>query len=123
MTAGLFIQIPPLREQFVDVPLLLQIFLKEFCENTQKATLRLSLTVEDRLQSDDWSGNIREFKHCIERTVILCNRSEILPPQLDLMSGHLSAPSVSIHADGAERAAEFLFGDIVHNDGVADTVR
>lgn len=85
------ILIPPLRERPADVPLLTQVFLERCRQTLQKPTLRLSPAAEDQLLSHDWPGNVRELQNCIERAVILCDGPEILPPHLDLASGHLPA--------------------------------
>ena len=81
------IQIPPLRERSADVPMLARFFIERFCKDLKKPTLTLSPAAEDRLTSYGWPGNVRELQNCVERTVILCDGSEIGPRHLNLPSG------------------------------------
>ena len=81
------IQIPPLRDRSGDVPMLARFFIERFCKELKKPTLTLSQTAEDRMTTYPWPGNVRELQNCIERTVILCEASEIGPQHLHLPSG------------------------------------
>ena len=81
------IRIPPLRERSADVPILARFFIERFCKELKKPTLTLSAAAEDRLTSYGWPGNVRELQNCVERTVILCDASEIGPRHLNLSSG------------------------------------
>jgi DNA-binding NtrC family response regulator len=64
------LNLPPLRERALDIPLLFAEFVKEFCIRERKA-----LTVSDEvmrvLQAYHWPGNIRQLKNVIERAVVL----------------------------------------------------
>lgn len=73
------IEIPPLRERREDIPLLAQFYLKRFCEQYSKPSLRLGKAGIESLVTYDWPGNIRELAHAIEKGVILASGNEILP--------------------------------------------
>ncbi len=65
------IEIPPLRERREDIPLLVEHFLKKFCEREEVPLKKLSEKALARLQSYHWPGNVRELENLIERLVIL----------------------------------------------------
>ena len=73
------IKVPPLRERVDDVPLLAGRFLKRFNEQYGKNIRELSPETVMRLVRYDWPGNIRELESVIERAVLFCAGSELLP--------------------------------------------
>jgi DNA-binding NtrC family response regulator len=62
------IELPPLRERAVDIPLLAEHFLKRFGGANPPV---LSDDAVSLLQEYDWPGNIRELRNVIERAVLL----------------------------------------------------
>ncbi|MFQ5631764.1 MAG: sigma-54-dependent transcriptional regulator, partial [bacterium] len=65
------IHLPPLRERREDIPLLVQHFLKQFCEKNNKAIMSISDEALNRLMHYRWPGNIRELQNVVERMVSL----------------------------------------------------
>jgi DNA-binding NtrC family response regulator len=66
------LQIPPLRERPMDIPLLLDFYLSKAChENGITQKLSFSLDALDALQRYFWPGNIRELRHTCESAAIL----------------------------------------------------
>jgi len=63
------ITIPPLRERREDIPILLQHFVKKFCQSMNKGPCALDREVTDFLTSYDWPGN--------ERAVIVSRSGQI----------------------------------------------
>lgn len=88
------IEIPPLRERIPDIPGLADFFLKEYSWKYEKPFLKINSKALDKLCSYTWPGNIRELKHTIEKSVILCESSTIKPEDLYLSAG------VSTHKTG-----------------------
>lgn len=76
------IHLPPLREREGDVLLLVQHFLKLFCEQKRRELLRLTRQAEELLQAYPWPGNVRELENFMERVSILCENSEVRPDDL-----------------------------------------
>lgn len=80
------INIPPLRERVKDIPPLTTYFVKQFSEKINRKTLEIAPDFIQKLESYHWSGNVRELKNIIERSVILCNgdmlTSEVLPYEI-----------------------------------------
>lgn len=66
------IRIPPLMERGEDIPLLVDYYLKHFCEKNHKEVCSIEKDVWDILLAYDWPGNVRELENVIERAVILC---------------------------------------------------
>jgi len=73
------IKVPPLRERLDDVPLIAGRFLKRFNEQYGKNIRELSPETVMRLVRYDWPGNIRQLESVIERAVLFCSGTELLP--------------------------------------------
>jgi len=64
------LRIPPLRERRADVPLLFGYFLQEAAERFGRETPALTATVEARLMTDPWRGNVRALRNFAVQTVL-----------------------------------------------------
>lgn len=71
------IEIPALRDRLEDIPDLLNLFLNKYGKKYQKPNLKAHKKIIAKLCTHDWPGNIREFEHVIEKTVILCDENGI----------------------------------------------
>jgi DNA-binding NtrC family response regulator len=78
------ISIPPLRERRGDIPLLARHYVDRFCRATNKAPIAISEECLEILRGYDWPGNVRELANALERAVILCDGSNLLPEHLGL---------------------------------------
>lgn len=76
------IHLPPLRERDEDILLLVDHFLKRFCEQKKRSQLRLSRKARDLLMAYPWPGNVRELENFMERISILCENVEVQPEDL-----------------------------------------
>jgi len=65
------IELPPLREREEDIPVLAAHFLNLYSKKYKKRFNKLSAAVIKKLSSYQWPGNVREFQHVFERTVIM----------------------------------------------------
>jgi two-component system, NtrC family, response regulator AtoC len=78
------IWLPPLRERLQDIPLLAQMFLREFSEENSKAVNTFTADALELLMHYQWPGNVRELRTAIEHAVVLCRGDKItardLPP-------------------------------------------
>ncbi len=74
------IHLPPLRERDGDILLLVEHFLRVFCEQKMRPLLQLSRSAKELLLAYPWPGNVRELENFMERISILCDNHEI---QLD----------------------------------------
>jgi DNA-binding NtrC family response regulator len=73
------IKVPPLRERLEDVPLIARRFLKRFSDQYDKKIREISTEAVLRLVRYPWPGNIRELESVIERAVLFCPGTELLP--------------------------------------------
>jgi two-component system response regulator HydG len=76
------LRIPPLRERRDDIPLLVEHFLKLYCEGVGRSQKSLSPDSFEILMRYDWPGNVRELENALERTVILQEGRVIMPEDL-----------------------------------------
>ncbi len=68
---GLVFRLPPLRERASDVPLLAEIFLQEIAGQMGKPAPQLSNEAMRALAEQEWKGNVRELRHCLEQAIAL----------------------------------------------------
>jgi DNA-binding NtrC family response regulator len=68
-------ELPPLRDRRVDIPLLAQAFMRESARENDKRVREIAPEAMERLIGYGWPGNVRELRSAIERAVVLC-RSE-----------------------------------------------
>jgi len=68
---GLVFRLPPLRERPADVPLLADSFLSEIATQLGKPVPKLSNEALRVLMEQEWKGNVREIRHCLEQAVTL----------------------------------------------------
>jgi DNA-binding NtrC family response regulator len=77
------IELPPLRDRIVDIPLLARQFLRQFGKTSPPS---LAPDAVDLLTRYPWPGNVRELKNVMERAVLLAQgpliRAAELPLQL-----------------------------------------
>ncbi|MBK8187386.1 MAG: sigma-54-dependent Fis family transcriptional regulator [Cellvibrio sp.] len=77
-------RVPALRERREDISPLAQFFLHQHAQAYRKSDLKLSSDAIKLLEAYDWSGNIRELSHVIERAVLLGRNSMINSDSLSL---------------------------------------
>src|SRR5687768_3084003 len=93
------IRSPGLRERADDIPMMVEAFVRECCDENGFAYKPVDDDVYPRLKSYDWPGNVRELRNVVERLVIMSDdviRERDLPPYL----GGPRPPGVSAGAGG-----------------------
>jgi two-component system NtrC family response regulator len=98
------IQLPSLKERREDIPLLAENFLKLFAERTNKRITGMSKEFINRLQQQEWKGNIRELKNAIERAVILADGSELKTEHLPFELQHADSSISSFDLSSIEKS-------------------
>ena len=73
------VDVPPLRERREDIPLLADLFLKQYAEKNRRLIKGFTPRATDLLMRYDWPGNVRELENIIERGVIM-SRGEMITP-------------------------------------------
>jgi transcriptional regulator with GAF, ATPase, and Fis domain len=78
------LHIPPLRQRREDIPLLVEYFLRKYCQQNRRDPKRVSTQALRLLVNATWPGNVRELEHVIERAVVLGSGEAIQPEDLAL---------------------------------------
>jgi len=90
------IHLPPLRDRTVDIPVLAEAFLQEFCKERGREIEGFSDEVLEVFDSYSWPGNVRELRNVIERAVLFCRGSQVTIDELpkSLQSGGGESPKI-----------------------------
>lgn len=75
------INLPPLRERYEDVKLLIEHYLHKFMKEHRK-NMHVSKPAMELLLDYPWPGNIRELQNTMERLVLICPDGEVMPEML-----------------------------------------
>jgi Nif-specific regulatory protein len=75
------INLPPLRERYEDVKLLIEHYLRRFMKEHRK-NMHFAKPAMELLLDYPWPGNIRELQNTMERMVLICPDGEIEPQML-----------------------------------------
>jgi DNA-binding NtrC family response regulator len=88
------LEVPPLRDRFGDIPLLVQHFGRKF---TAPGNPLLSFSREaiQRLCAYSWPGNVRELEHLIERLAVLSSGQEVTLSDLPVHFQNLGGASAN----------------------------
>lgn len=76
------VYLPPLRERYEDVKLLIEHYLKSFMKQHKKE-MKFSKEALEILLNYPWPGNIRELQNTMERIVLICPNGIIEPEMLN----------------------------------------
>ncbi|MGB3125294.1 MAG: sigma 54-interacting transcriptional regulator [Pseudomonas sp.] len=111
------IQLPALRERDGDVLQLARHFADKACESLGRPPVDWSNSALDQLSSHAFPGNVRELKCLMERAVLMCDESVILPAHLSLPL----APAVTVASDVTlrqrmERVERVFLIDCLHKN-------
>ncbi|MDO4790520.1 MAG: sigma-54 dependent transcriptional regulator [Porphyromonas sp.] len=69
------LRVPPLRERREDIPLLARHFARRLCETNGLPAVSFTPEAEAFLSSLHYSGNVRELKNLIERSILISGKS------------------------------------------------
>lgn len=65
------IHVPALKDRLEDIPLLVQYFTEQICQEQGIATKTFTPQAIEALQQLEWTGNIRQLRNMVERLIIL----------------------------------------------------
>ncbi len=97
------ITLPPLRERWDDIPLLIEYFVRKFAKRQGKSIVHIPDEVMEALKQHDWPGNIRELQNVIERGVIRTTGPVLSRQTTEHLRREEAAAPVRTNA-GSERA-------------------
>jgi len=96
---ALTIQIPPLRERKVDLPVLTELFVEQFARELGRGARGVSTRAMDMLMNYEWPGNVGQLRQTMERAVVLTTGPVIhhhhLPPEIQT-SGDSAVPMLGL---------------------------
>ena len=72
------LQIPPLRERLIDIPLLCDVLIKRICQRLGVQTRYLTSEAAESLTHYDWPGNVRELSNVLEHCILMAGEESIL---------------------------------------------
>jgi transcriptional regulator with AAA-type ATPase domain len=78
------IEVPPLRERRLDIPVLRSIFEREAARRYGLPVPTWSRRAEEMLMSHSWPGNVRELKHTVEVAMARSGGRQIRPADLPI---------------------------------------
>ncbi|MGE0440053.1 MAG: sigma-54 interaction domain-containing protein [Gemmatimonadales bacterium] len=90
------IELPPLRDRGEDVVLLARHFLRRFASTYQLQEPTLTAAAAERLQEHAWSGNVRELRNVMERTLLLLQSGSV---DADDLAFRTATESPAAHGD------------------------
>lgn len=86
------VNLPALRNRTDDILPITNYYLNLYKKKYGKASISINSEAEKNLKVYSWPGNVRELQHCIERAVILCDKSTIDVHDLLLKSSENNKP-------------------------------
>jgi DNA-binding NtrC family response regulator len=95
------VQVPPLRERPLDVPVLARAFLAAACARLGRATPELVPATMILLARHAWPGNLRELKNTAEYVAATVDGATVEPRHLPEEMARSAPPWVAIAATGA----------------------
>lgn len=85
------LHLPPLRERPEDIPLLVNYFVEQACTKNGVKTVKVDDSAMNYLKGLHYSGNIRELKNLVERTLLVNDKSRLTAD--DFRNQYGSAPT------------------------------
>ena len=76
------IEVPCLRERKEDIPLLVELFLRECAQQNGEPRKTMTADALELLKHYHWPGNVRELKNLVEHLVILAPNAAITPEDI-----------------------------------------
>ena len=78
------LHLPPLRDRGEDIVLLAEYFLKIYSGKYSVGDVVLGASAKQKLLKHTWPGNVRELQHCIERAIVLSDKTELAAEDIRL---------------------------------------
>lgn len=104
----LHIKVPPLNERNGDIPILVNYFIRFYCQAMGRHVLEIHPKAMMILENYSWPGNVRQLKNVVQRIVILANEEMI---GVDLVQTSMSG---LIHLQkSSDHDADFVFSSIL----------
>jgi Nif-specific regulatory protein len=76
------VHLPPLRDRKEDIPLLADYYFRKSCLTHKRDVQTIDASAMELLIANPWQGNVRELQNMIERAVVLCRGTVLVPEDL-----------------------------------------
>jgi len=96
------ITVPSLAECREDILPLAEFFREQSCTEFSKKVIRFDVETQKIMQAYEWSGNVRELRHCVRSAVLLADSDTVGKKELDI-DLHVTADSYALKAENEER--------------------
>lgn len=94
--AGFELELPPLRERPMDIPLLIHKMLSEMQTRFGKSISKIDEKAMMAMRNYHWPGNVRELQNTLQRLVVLCDGDTLTA---DLLPDTIREPKVAVIED------------------------
>ena len=88
------IHVPPLRDRYEDIPLLVDHFIEKLNKKLNKDIKSVSADVQKIFMDYKWPGNVRELQHTLEHAFVFCKKSVITVDNLPSDFGNISIANI-----------------------------
>lgn len=102
------IHVPPLRERAGDIPILVDYFIKKYCNSMNKPLVTIDPSALKRLEEFKFPGNIRELENMIERAIVIGNGKRIYLRDLPIESSLIDSSIESLDENEKNHIALIL---------------
>jgi len=102
------IHVPPLRERAGDIPILVDYFIKKYCNSMNKPPVTIDPSALKRLEEFKFPGNIRELENMIERAIVIGNGKRIYLRDLPIESSLIDSSIESLDENEKNHIALIL---------------
>lgn len=111
------IEIPPLAQRIEDIVPLAQIFLKRYAAKYNKTCAGFNDAALEKLMSHNWSGNIRELQHTVEKAVIMADSDLITADELLISRREGNAGTQAIAPSTLEEMERSMIANALQRHG------
>lgn len=111
------IEIPPLAQRTEDIVPLAQIFLKRYAAKYHKTCAGFNDAALEKLIGHNWSGNIRELQHTVEKAVIMADSDLITADELLISRREGNAGTQAIAPSTLEEMERSMIANALQRHG------
>ncbi|ASB49666.1 sigma-54-dependent transcriptional regulator [Alkalitalea saponilacus] len=110
------VDLPPLRERHEDIPLLADHFIKIYNKKYNRKISRPSQQVLRKLTDYPWPGNVREFQHVIERTIIMSESDTLTVDDFQLSHHSGTKDGVELENYNLDEVEKMIIEKVLKNN-------
>jgi PAS domain S-box-containing protein len=93
------LELPPLKDRRIDLPLLIRHILRRLCAIKDSDPMNISKPAMDILLNFDYPGNVRELENILEHALIISQDNEVSPEHLpDYVQRSIEISKAEMHA-------------------------